>query len=165
MEKVGIFFGSDGGNSKTVAENIAKELGDAEVIDVASASKDQFGTFKNLILVTPTYGSGDLQTDWEDFLDSLSESDFSGKVVGLVGLGDQDTYSDTFCDGISHIYNKAKGSATIVGQTSTDGYEFSDSQSVVDGKFVGLALDEDNQDDKTADRIKNWVADIKGKLA
>ena len=108
MEKVGIFFGSDGGNSKTVAESIAKELGDAEVIDVASASKDQFGTFKNLILVTPTYGSGDLQTDWEDFLDSLSESDFSGKVVGLVGLGDQDTYSDTFCDGISHITTKQK---------------------------------------------------------
>ena len=132
---------------------------------VASANKAQFAGFKNLILVTPTYGAGDLQTDWEDFLDTLSDDDFSGKVVALVGVGDQDTYSDTFCDGISHIYNKAKSSAKIIGQTSTDGYDFADSQSVVDGKFVGLVLDEDNQDDQTADRIKNWVASIKGSFA
>lgn len=36
MEKVGIFFGSDGGNSKNAAEQIAAELGNAELIDVAS---------------------------------------------------------------------------------------------------------------------------------
>ena len=165
MEKVGIFYGSDGGNTKNVAEALSSELGDAEVIDVAGASKDQFASFKNLILVTPTYGAGDLQSDWEDFLGVLSEDDFAGKVVALVGLGDQDTYSDTFCDGISHIYGKAKAKATIIGQTSTDGYDFSDSQSVVDGKFVGLVIDEDNQDDKTSERIKNWVASIKGSLA
>ena len=165
MEKIGIFYGSDGGNSKNIAESIASQIGGAEVFDVASANKAQFAGFKNLILVTPTYGAGDLQTDWEDFLDTLSDDDFSGKVVALGGVGDQDTYSDTFCDGISHIYNKAKSSAKIIGQTSTDGYDFADSQSVVDGKFVGLVLDEDNQDDQTADRIKNWVASIKGSFA
>ncbi len=165
MEKVGIFYGSDGGNTKNVAESLSSEIGNAEVIDVASANKEQLAEFKNLILATPTYGAGDLQSDWEDFLGTLSEDDFAGKVVALVGLGDQDTYSDTFCDGISYIYNKAKAKATIIGQTSTDGYDFSDSQAVVDGQFIGLVLDEDNQDDKTPERIKNWVASIKGSLA
>ena len=164
MEKIGIFYGSDGGNTKGVAEKLASALGNAELIDVANASKEQLAGFKNLVLLTPTYGSGDLQSDWDDFLGTLGDGDFAGETIGLVGLGDQDTYSDTFADGISHIYAKAKA-GNIIGQTSTDGYEFSDSQSVVDGKFVGLVIDEDNQDDKTADRISSWVDSIKGSFA
>ena len=31
-----------------------------------------------------------------------------------------------------------------------------------DGKFCGLALDEDNEDDKTEGRIKAWVEQLKG---
>ena len=67
MEKIGIFYGSDGGNAKGVAEKVASALGNNELIDVANASKDQLAGFKNLVLVTPTYGSGDLQSDWDDF--------------------------------------------------------------------------------------------------
>ena len=33
-----------------------------------------------------------------------------------------------------------------------------------DGTFCGLALDEDNQDDMSADRIKNWVAQLKKEM-
>ena len=47
---------------------------------------------------------------------------------------------------------------------STDGYTFDDSESVVDGKFVGLALDEVNEDNKTDERIDAWVAEIQPNL-
>lgn len=50
---------------------------------------------------------------------------------------------------------------TTVGYWSTDGYEFSDSKALRDGKFVGLAIDEDNQSDLTDKRIKAWVAQLK----
>lgn len=30
-----------------------------------------------------------------------------------------------------------------------------------DGKFCGLPLDVENEDDKTEDRIKGWVAQLK----
>ena len=33
-----------------------------------------------------------------------------------------------------------------------------------DSTFCGLALDEDNQDDLSADRIKNWVAQISSEM-
>ena len=33
-----------------------------------------------------------------------------------------------------------------------------------DGTFCGLALDEDNQDDLSAGRIKNWVAQISSEM-
>lgn len=43
----------------------------------------------------------------------------------------------------------------------TDGYDFEDSTAVKDGAFVGLAIDEDNQDDLTEERIEKWVEMIK----
>lgn len=163
MEKIGLFYGSDSGNTQKVAEKIAQKLQNVEIFDVAKANKEELKGFKNLILATPTYGSGDIQGDWEDFLSSLKEEDFDGKVVALVGLGDQDTYSDTFCNGLYEIYKLLKN-AKIIGQTSTKGYEYEDSDSVVDGKFVGLILDEDNQEDLTEQRIQEWCEEIKGQF-
>ena len=41
---------------------------------------------------------------------------------------------------------------------------FEDSEAVVDGKFVGLALDDVNEDDKTEERIDAWLENIKASL-
>lgn len=50
---------------------------------------------------------------------------------------------------------------TTVGYWSKDGYDFNESKALRDGKFVGLALDEDNQSDLTEERIKAWVTQLK----
>lgn len=55
--------------------------------------------------------------------------------------------------------------AKMVGYVATDGYEFDESKSVKDGKFVGLALDEDNEDDKTDPRIDSWLAQLRNEMA
>ena len=165
MKKVGLFYGSDGGATQEVAQRVADKLGDCQVFDVASCSVDDFKGFENVILATPTYGSGDLQDDWDSFLSNLSEGDFAGKTIALLGLGDQDIYSDTFCNGIGHLYEKASKQGKIIGQTSTDGYTFDDSTAVVGGKFVGLVIDEVNQEDLSADRINAWVGILKSAFA
>lgn len=165
MKKVGVFYGSDGGTTQEVAQRVADKLGDCELFDVASCKAEDLSGFENLILATPTYGSGDLQDDWDSFLSGLSESAFAGKKIALLGLGDQDIYSDTFCSGIGHIYEKASKQGTIIGQTSTDGYSFDDSGAVVSGQFVGLVIDEVNQDDKSDERISAWVETLKANFA
>ena len=40
--------------------------------------------------------------------------------------------------------------------------EFSLQSLLDDGKFCGLALDEDNEDDKTEGRVAAWVEQLKG---
>ena len=52
----------------------------------------------------------------------------------------------------------------VVGFTSTEGYEFDSSEAVDGDEFVGLALDADNQGDKTDKRIADWVGKLKGQL-
>ena len=53
-------------------------------------------------------------------------------------------YGDYFCDAIEEVYSAMKeAGAEMVGSVATDGYDFSESKSVIDGKFCGLPLDED----------------------
>jgi flavodoxin I len=59
--------------------------------------------------------------------------------------------------GILEEKNSEQGDTTV-GFWSTEGYEFNESKAVKNGKFVRLALDEDNQSDQ---RIKTWVAQLK----
>ena len=72
-------------------------------------------------------------------------------------------YADNYCDAMDELEEcfKKQG-AEIVGAVSTDGYEHEESKSVVDGKFVGLACDEDNQPDMSEERVNAWVDQIKG---
>lgn len=161
METIGLFYGSDGGTTLEIARSIAKYLGNVELHDVAKSTKETLRAYRNLILATPTYGAGDLQGDWEEFLDKLDSSDFANKTIALVGLGDQDTYEDTFCDALYFLYALAHKEGKIIGQTPLDGYSYVDSKAIVDNAFVGLIIDEVNQEECTQERIQNWCDSIK----
>ena len=60
------------------------------------------------------------------------------------------------------LYDAAvKAGAEVIGFTSTEGYKYEESEAVIDNHFVGLALDENNQDDETPERVMEWVAELK----
>lgn len=164
MNKTLVVFGSSTGTCEGIANTIGQKLG-AEVVSVSSLTKEQAETATNLILGTSTWGAGDMQDDWYDGLETLKGCDLNGKKIALFGCGDSASYSDTFCGGMREIYDglQDKG-ATFIGAVSTDGYTFDDSASVEDGKFIGLALDEDNESDKTEERIDAWIEQIKPEL-
>lgn len=166
MEKIGIFFGSTTGNTESVAEKLQELFGsdNADIINVDEVSVSNLEAYKNLIFGTSTWGLGDLQDDFEGFIGDLSNADLSGKTVALYGLGDSASYPDTFVDGMGEIYKAVEGKCDIVGSVSVEGYEFDESTAVVDGAFVGLALDEDNESDKMDDRVSAWVEILKNKL-
>ena len=50
--------------------------------------------------------------------------------------------------------------AKLIGKVSTEGYTYDDSKSVIDGKFCGLAIDEDNESELTDQRLQAWVQQI-----
>jgi flavodoxin I len=165
MAKIGIFYGSTEGNTERVVTKIQELLGGESVAalhNVNSATADDMQPYDYLILACPTWEIGQLQEDWDTFIDDLEDVDYAGKKITYVGLGDADGYPDTFLDamGIIHDRIKDKG-ASFVGAWPTDGYNFEASKGVVDGKFLGLAIDEDNQKDLTQKRVEDWVALIK----
>ena len=95
----------------------------------------------------------------------INVTDLDDSIIAENGCGDSESYPDTFVGGMAELYNVAKNvGACVIGSVSTNGYTFDESEAVVDGKFVGLALDEVNEDDKTDERINAWVAEIQPSL-
>ena len=82
--------------------------------------------------------------------------------VAIFGLGDQINYPENFVDGIGILAELLVSSgATVIGETSADGYHFEQSRALKDGKFMGLAIDIENQSDKTDERISAWVEQLR----
>ncbi|MDY6206040.1 MAG: flavodoxin FldA [Prevotella sp.] len=164
MKNTVVVYGSSTGTCQGIAEKIGGKLG-AKVIEVTQLDADVIAEAENLLLGTSTWGAGELQDDWYDKMELLKSDAMKGKTVALFGCGDCESYSDTFCSAIGEIYRAVKeGGANVVGEVSTEGYTFDDSDAVVDGKFVGLPLDELNEDDKTEPRIDAWLEQIKPSL-
>lgn len=157
--KTAIFYGSTTGTTEMVAGKVGELLG-AEVLSATEI--DRVEEYDFVIFATSTWGMGDLQDDWYEALDKLKTKNLSEKKVGLIGIGDQFGFGDTFVDGIGTIYEEIKDMGiNLVGKTSTDGYSFSGSKAVVDDEFVGLVIDENNQSELTDERINAWVEKVK----
>ena len=89
-----------------------------------------------------------------------------GNGIKVQGFGDQESFGDTYLDGMGELYEaSASRAAKVVGKTSVEGYNHSASRAVVDGAFCGLALDDVNEADKTDARIDAWVKQISTELA
>lgn len=162
MSKIAIVYGTSTGVTESVAEKIKKALdGNVDIYDAAKVSLDSLNPYSFLFFGASTTGYGDLQDDWDAFLPEFESFDFSGKKVALFGLGDSSSYPDTFVNGMGTIYEAIKDKAEIVGSVSTDGYTYDDSTAIVDGKFVGLPLDDDNEFDQTDARLEAWLKDLK----
>ncbi|MBW4674092.1 MAG: flavodoxin FldA [Desmonostoc geniculatum HA4340-LM1] len=163
-KKIGLFYGTQTGNTESVAEQIRDEFGGDVVTlhPIYEADTSTFDEYELLIIGSPTWDIGQLQSDWESFFPDLDEINFSGKRVAYFGDGDQFGYADNFQDAIGILEEKiSQRGGKTVGYWSTDGYDFNESRAVRNGKFVGLALDTGSQSDLTDERIKTWVAQLK----
>ncbi|MBQ0956022.1 flavodoxin FldA [Serratia symbiotica] len=173
MATVGIFFGSDTGNTENIAKMIQKILqtqfgdGVSEVHDIAKSSKEDLESFDILLLGIPTWYYGEAQCDWDDFFPMLEDVDFSGKLVALFGCGDQEDYAEYFCDAMGTLRDIIEPlGAAIVGHWPTKGYHFEASKGLADDdNFIGLAIDEDRQPELTDERVSAWVTQIVEELS
>lgn len=169
MARIGLFFGSNTGKTRKVAKMIKKRFDDdtmADALNVNRASAEELAQYQYLIIGTPTLGDGELpglsadceNESWEEFLPKLQDVDLSGKIVAIFGLGDQVGYPDEFLNAMGILYDfVVERGAKVVGAWPTEGYEFEASEAVRDGRFVGLALDLDNQSGLTDERLNTWL--------
>jgi flavodoxin I len=169
MAKVGVFFGTDTGNTRRIAKDIATALTStiaAKPVNIRNANVVDMLAYDTLILGTPTYGEGQLPglstgnatESWEEFLPTLAGQNFSGKKVAIYGLGNQKSYPEEFVDAMFYLYEQFQQcGATMIGAWDIEGYNFQSSKAVVDKRFVGLALDHENQKELTPQRLDTWL--------
>ena len=164
--KIGLFYGSNTGNTELDAELVKKtfESFTPETVDlfnIGQVDLQKMQDYDCLIIGCPTWNIGQLQDDWALKFDQLDKLDLHGKLVALFAPGDQYGYPDNYCDAIGIIGKKLESrGAELVGFTDASGYQFDNSLAVEDGVFLGLALDDDNEADQTEDRIRDWVLQL-----
>lgn len=174
MSKIGMFFGTETGTTRLVAKKIHKALGD-EVCDkplnVNRITPADMLKYEALILGTPSYGVAEIpgkgisdciEPNWIEFLAQMpADASFAGKRIAFFVLGAQERYADRFCSSLLPLVEKFRSwGAEIVGEWPVDGYSFEHSAAVVDGRFLGLAIDQRTQSMLTDERIKAWLGRV-----
>ena len=161
---MGLIFGTDTGNTEEIGDKISTELakyGHAiEMINVTDTSPEEIEGFDFIIMGIPTWDFGGIQEDWEEFEEEILATKLGGKIVALYGLGDQRGYGDYFVDAMGWLNERVlKAGAKVIGEWSTDGYDFEASLAANADKtlFCGLAVDEDQQIELTDQRVEDWI--------
>ena len=171
--KIALFYGSSTCYTEIAAEKIAAFFNDqqnsqqsdqhVDLYNIADTAIDIAEQYEHIILGIPTWDYGELQEDWEDIWDSIDAVNWIGKTVAIYGLGDQEGYPEWFQDALGYLWTKIDSlGATTIGKTSAAGYRFSASKALSpDGKhFLGLALDEDSEFERSEQRIIDWCQQI-----
>lgn len=164
--RVAIFYGSSTGNTEGVAKQIKDELGAVDHLkNVAEAHPLDFTACEIMILGIPTWHIGELQDDWAAILPDVAKNNYAGKKIAIFGLGDQKGYAETYVDAMADIAEAfEKTGAKLHGLWPTDGYDFKKSKAIRDGKFMGVVIDVENQDNLSDKRIKAWCKQIKSEM-
>lgn len=163
-----LFYGTQSGMTEDVAAAIHAALPEliSEVKCVDRATADDLASEDFLVLGGSNWGDGELTDDWTMFWPNMDKIDFTGKKVALFSLGDQRAYGDHFCSAMRELYDKViERGGTIAGEGgSVTDYDFDHSDSVKDGKFIGLAVDDMNECDLTDERIAAWAETVRASV-
>lgn len=169
MKKIAIFFGPEKGAVNRVADKVKQAIGDDKVdmIPVKNATFEDIDKYDKIIFGISTVGKETWHTtysnvDWARFLPEIGKSRYEGKTIAIFGLGDHVTYAATFVDHIGLLAGElTKNGAVLTGSVPAEDYEFDESKAVVDGKFLGLPVDEDFEPELTDERVTKWVKSIR----
>lgn len=173
--KIGLFYGSTTCYTEMSAEKIQIQLNtlfDApivEVFNIKDVPLSDTADFDVLIFGISTWDFGELQEDWESHWQDLEALDLSGKTLALFGQGDQEGYAEWYQDALGMLHDLAvsRGASPIGYWPNGDDYDFIASKALTQDKshFVGLALDDEGQYDKSETRIANWCEQLLTELA
>ncbi len=176
MKKIGIFYAPAKGSTEKVIKMVAQKLGsDAELhlID-EKTNPESMDKFENIIFGISTVGRDHWDAQykkigWDMFLPKLTGYDFNNKTIAIVALGNHIMYEDNFLDALGHLAPIIKNqNGKLVGEVPVSkfsDFEHINSFGVIDNKFPGLPIDDDNLSDVTDERLNEWLTELKPKFA
>jgi len=164
MNKTAIIYSFNTKKTSKVAEKIRENFNDdkVEMVNAEEITEELFMSYDQIIMGVATWFDGELPNFWDEFVPALEDLDLKGKKIALYGLGDQKGYPENFLDGVGVMAEiLEEQGASLVGFTSTEGYEFESSKALRGEEFAGLAIDYENQGSMNKERIAVWVDQLK----
>ncbi|MCH4886543.1 flavodoxin [Acidaminobacter sp. JC074] len=105
--KVLIAYGSTTGTTENVAGIIKNHLNhETQVMNISNLKADDVKAADTILLGSSTWGYGELQDDFADYMDQIDEATYRDKNVAVFGCGDADGFADVFCEAVNIITEK-----------------------------------------------------------
>ena len=169
MAKIGMFWGSTTEMTSLASEQIQAEMQnfghEIDSFDIGSSGLEPIPEYNNIIIGCPTWNIGELQDHWDRLYDDFKELKFDEVIGAFFGVGDQMGYSCNYLDAVGLLARPfMENGGKLVGRWPTEGYDFEESVALEGNEFLGLALDYDNQDMESEERIKKWTALIQSEF-
>ena len=164
--KIGLFWGSNTGNQEIAAvflrEYMESEGLEFDEYNIADTDPEKMWEYKKLIIGCPTWHIRELQDDWNFIYEKYKNLDFEGVTEAFFGCGDQVGYSDNFLDAIGLLAKPfQENGGILIGKWPTEDYDFDNSLALDGDNFLGLGLDNDNEEELTEERLIIWAELIK----
>ncbi|MBH10685.1 MAG: flavodoxin [Candidatus Marinimicrobia bacterium] len=162
MEVIGMFWGSNTGNQEEASgflkDYMISEGFKIDEYNIVDTKPDKMLDYKILIIGCPTWHIGELQDDWDTIYEEYKSLDFSGIKAAFFGCGDQVGYPDNFLDAIGLLAKPfMNNGGLLIGRWPAEGYEFDNSLALDGDEFLGLGLDNDNEEELTEERLIIWA--------
>jgi len=109
LERAIIVYGSNTGNTESLAEALAEELQsrfDVTVQRVTDVAPEDVLDYDLIVLGSSTWNDGELQEDFQDFYEEMDRLDLSGKKVAVFGPGDSSW--DEYCRAVDLLEEKSR---------------------------------------------------------
>ncbi len=129
--EIKILFGSETGNSEGLAQGAKKDLQNCgykvDILDMADLTVSDLAKFKNVLLITSTWGDGDPPTNAENFykeLKSTTSADLSELNYAVFAIGQ--SFYENFCkagEDFDKFFAKFGAKRIIPIQTSDDDFD------------------------------------------
>jgi flavodoxin I len=166
---IGIFCATAGGNSMQIAQALADAFGVDEVVNMEEDFDDIEELLEHdvLFIGSSTWGQGDVHFSWVDVILEIESEDvdFSGKTVAFFGAGDSVKHGEHFCSALGKLHDTfTKAGAKVIGFVPKEDYTYEASLAEYGDMLCGLAIDNHNEEDKTEQRIENWISILKNEL-
>lgn len=172
MNKTLIVFWPLKGSVNFAAEILKAQIPNSEITSLKAFDFKYFNEFDNFIFGCSTVGADNWTEaytgeQWMPFFKKVKDDGYQLKEIkaAIFGLGNAVLYPNHFIDHVELLYKELKSlGAKMIGKWPVEGYDYYESAAEENGYFHGLALDHDNEPEKTDERIKNWVKLLKEEL-
>lgn len=123
--KITILYGSTTGTTETIAGILQTNLSnhDVTVKNVNDANNDELKASDYILLGSSTWGYGELQDDFAEYIETMNEDTYKGKSVAVFGAGDEAGFTDVFCEAVGIITTKLEslGANLLIDGLKIDG--------------------------------------------
>jgi len=110
MGKAILIYGSTTGNTEQLKDSVESGLKsagwDVTVKNVTETDINEIKGYDLVVLGCPTWGDGELQEDFIEFHENMTEDIFKDKKTAVFGPGDSELYPDTFCAAVDMLESK-----------------------------------------------------------